>query len=505
MSSLVTLADYGDAAFGGISTVDEVRELTKALAAGSDINNPGAAAGRGFPLRVEALDDVLKVVTFGEKDLVFWKAVPKKGATNTVQEFNRLSSVGNEDGIFIGEGELPEEDDSTYERLYTLIRFMGSLRRVTHPMMVIKNALPDNILAAEARAGTLKLLRGLETRLWDGDNTADSVEFDGFFRKFIDGICGYATGSSNTTGSAAWLSDIGTVLNTNLLQDMRYSHMTEDMASDLVTYISDDPNHGEVTDVFLPFTDHKNFSKVFYPKERGSLSNTGEAGTVINKWNSPFGKVDLNPSKFIRISGLPNQTGTGNVSKRPAPPTLVAVTTPVLASAATGPGFGGSVQGRTAPAAIDGAGNYCWQITACNRFGESAPLSIGPIAVAVGDEADLAITDGSPAGVTTHYKLYRSFRGAASAPNNCRFLFRIKRTAAAQTILDTNRFLPGTGRSYWIQRNLQSMAWLQLLPLLKVNLAQIDLSVRFAMILYGAFELFAPRKNGMAINVGPLV
>lgn len=503
-SSLVTLADYGDAAFGGSSTPDEIRELAKALSAGADINNPGAAAGRGFPLRVEALDDVLKVVTFGEKDLVFWKEIPKKGATNTIEEFNRLTSVGNEDGIFIGEGELPEEDDSTYERLYSVVKFMGTLRRITHPMMVIKNALPDSVMAAEARAGTLKLLRGLELRLWDGDSTADGVEFDGFFRSFIDGVCGYANGAGNVVGSTAWSTDIGTVLNTNLIQDMRYSNMTEDMASDMVTYIADDPNHGEVTDCYMPFTLHKDFSKQLYPKERASLSQTGEAGIVVNRWNSPFGKVDLKPSKFIRMSGLCSQTGSGNLAKRPNAPTLTSITTPAV-TAAWGPGFGGAVQGRTAPAAIDGAGNYAYQITACNRYGESVPLTVAPTAFAVGDEGDLAIVDGSPPGVTTHYKVYRTFRGAATGVGNSRYIFRVKRTAAAQTIVDANRFLPGTGRSYWIQRNLQSMAWKQLLPLLKINLAQIDLAVRFAMVLYGTFVLYAPRKNGMAINVGPLV
>lgn len=507
MSNLVTLADYGDAAFGGSSTPEEIRELAKALSAGSDINNPGAAAGRGFPLRVEALDDVLKVVTFGEKDLVFWKDIPKKGATNTVQEFNRLSSVGNEDGIFVSEGELPEEDDSTYERLYTLIKFMGTTRRVTHPMQVIKHALPDSVLAAEARAGTLKLLRGLELRLWSGDATADAVEFDGFERKFIDGVCGLATGASNVIGSAAWLTDVGTVLNTNLIQDARYGNLSKDLASDMVTYISDDPNHGTVTDCYMPFTVHKDFSKLFYPLARGDLSSTGEAGNVVNKWNSPFGKVDLKPSKFIRMSWLTNQAGTGSTLKRPASPTLggAGVTTPVLAVASTGPGFGGAVQSRTAPAGVDGAGNYYYEVVACNRYGKSAPLAIGPVAVAVGDEVDIPIVDGSPAGVTTHYEVYRSLRGATAAAGNCRFIMRVRRTAAAQTIQDTNRFLPGTGRAYWIQRNLQSMAWLQLLPLLKINLAQIDLSTRFAMVLYGALELFAPRKNGMIINIGPLV
>jgi hypothetical protein len=503
MNSLVTLADYGDGVFPGIATADEVRELTKALVAGQDINSPGAGAGRGFPLRVESLDDVLKVVTFQQKDLKFWADIPKKPAYNTVEESNRLSSVGNEDGIFLSEGELPEEDDTTYERLYNIIKFMGTLRRVTHPMMVIKNALPDSVLASEARAGTLKLLRGVELKLWDGDATADAVEFSGFFRKFVDGVCGYATGAGNVAGSIAWHADLDTVLATNLMQDLRYGPITEDRAADIITYASDDPNHADITDCYLPYTCLTDFGKQLYPKERTNrLSETGKVGIVPTSFQSPFGEVPFKPSKFVRRSWLANQLGTGNLAKRPAAPTLGVggVLTPALAGGF--PGFGGTTQGRTAPVAVDGAGNYTWQVVACNRYGKSAPLSIAPVAVAAGDMAQIPLVDGSPAGVTTHYEIYRSLRGGAAT--TARFIFRATRTAAAQTVTDFNRFLPGTSKVYWIQRNLQAMAWQQLLPLLKINLAQIDLTVRFAMILYGALEVYAPRKHAVMINVGPL-
>lgn len=56
MDGLVTIDDY-DGQLGHVEH-DDIRELSKALSAGSDINNPGASAGGGFPLRVESLDSV---------------------------------------------------------------------------------------------------------------------------------------------------------------------------------------------------------------------------------------------------------------------------------------------------------------------------------------------------------------------------------------------------------------------------------------------------------------
>ena len=443
MSSLVTLQDYADGSiFPGLSSANEIRDLVKALSAGQDINNPGISAGSGFPLRVESLDDVLKVLTFGEDDLVLWKDVSKSPAFNTVEEHNVITSVGNEVGVNIAEGELPEEDDSTYDRRYTIIKYMGTLRRISHVMGIVKQALPDSVVAAETRAGTLKLLRANEIALLDNNATADATEYDGFFAQFISGICGYATGAASVIGTTAWFTDIDTVIATGLLQDRRYLPTTQDSAAEMVEIVSEDPNHGKVTDLYLPFRGALEFSKQFYSKERGELSSEGEVGTVATKINTPFGKVAIKPMKFNRITPLASQTGVGNASRRPATPTLgiAGATSPAL-GANPGPGYGGAVQGRTAPAAVDGTGNYYFQVVACNRYGKSAPLSIGPVAVTVGDRVDLPIVDGSPAGVTTYYEIYRTLRNAVAA-TSARKIFRAHRTAISTMITDFNHFLP---------------------------------------------------------------
>lgn len=505
-SGLVDWEGTGDGSLHDAFGPGEIRNLVKALRAGADINNPGAAPGQGFPLRVESLDSTLHVLTHSEADIVFWRDCPKKPAYNTIEEHNRLTSVGSEEGMFVGEGDLPEEDDTEYERAYNVMKFLGTVRRVSHPLMILKNNfLPDSVLAAETKNATLKILRQQEVALWDADSTNSSVQYDGFVRKTLDGVCriGPGTGtSSNASGTAAYFANVDTVVGTNLWQDMRYGFLSQDNATDLVTHIADEPNYGRVTDVYLPYNVHRDFSKQFYPAERmQGLVHEGKAGVVVNSWMSPFGTVDLKPAVFLRMSRPFAQVGS-TASKRPLTPVISAVSSPAMVGGDPGPGFGGSVQGRTCPLTVDGPGTYAYQVVACNRYGRSAPASFS-IAVAAADKVQFSVTDNSTGFVAEWYEIARSLRGGAAT--TAAFIFRSKKTAATQVVVDYNHYIPYTGRAFFVQRNLQAMAWQQLLPLLKINLAQVDLTVRFALVLYGALEIFAPRKHGIAFNIGPLV
>jgi len=364
-------------------------------------------------------------------------------------------------------------------------------------MNIIRNSLPSSVIAQETLNGTLKILRSLEIALFEGDEDIIPEAFNGFEPKFIAGVAGRATGAESITGSQAWHVDITTAVTADLIQDMRDNPVEEDVFTDLIGTIAEDPNHGAITDIYYGFGPHRDFSKLFYPRERSGLVHNGAAGVVVDHWNSPFGKVKLNPDKFIRRSGLPTAAGTGDVNLRPATPALG-----VAAAGGGNPGFAATVQGR-----VDGAdaaaGAYRYVVVAVNRFGKSVPTASTLLAAAAAAQlCNCTITDGSPAGVTTGYEIYRSVAGGAAGTE--RLIFKASRTGAVTVVPDNNRFLPGTNKVYFFQRNLEGMGWKQLLPFLKVPLAQIDLTIRWAQILYGAFELYAPRKHGMLLNVRPL-
>jgi len=63
-----------------------------------------------------------KNLTFEMDEIKLFKTIPKVPASNTVEEFNRLLaySRGGASAFDLGwmtEGDLPEEEDSTYERV----------------------------------------------------------------------------------------------------------------------------------------------------------------------------------------------------------------------------------------------------------------------------------------------------------------------------------------------------------------------------------------------------
>ena len=485
---LVTWSDYAGLAQmgndsvnslqGGFMPAGDVDALNKALAAGSDIDNPGAAPGEGFPLRVESLDRTLFNTTYQAKSVKFWRSLYKDPAYNTVEEFNQLESYGSGDAIWVEEGGLPEEDDSTYSRQYTKIKYMGTTRRVTHVMSLVK-AAHGNAVAREVTNGTLFLLRQLERALFIGDDTLIPTQFDGLEKLVVSAF------ASDRAEDDQYLG-----YEDELVIDMRGQPLSEDAITDSVELVNREPNYGEASDLWSTTGVHKDLSKILYPKERYDLPapKGGVAGISIESIRTPFGDIRLNPDIFIPSSKIPIAAGIGKASKRPMAPTLGTLTSPAYA---------GSNQTYFAS---DDEGDYFYKVVAGSRFGQSPPAVSAAVTVSANDQVSIPVTDNGPD--TTYFAVYRSEKdGAASG---ARLIARYRRTAAAQTLVDLNRFLPGADKAYLLSQNAEVLKWKQLAPFTKINLATIDLSIRWMQVLYGALQVMKPRHNLVFINVGRL-
>lgn len=469
----------GQDVFSGTASQADVDSLNKALTAGSNIDNPGAAPGEGFPLRVESLDQTLFNTTYKARDVKFWRALYKDAAYNTIEEFNRLDEYGSGDSIFIAEGDLPTEDDSTYSRQYTRIKFMGTTRRVTHVMSLLR-AAHGNAVARETVNGTLFLLRQMERTLFTGDENMLPVQFDGIETLMVKAYNNALSDDGQYLGYEEELNVI----------DLRGEPLTEDHITDLTEQLVAEPNYGSPSDLWLPTGPMKDLSKILYPKERYDLPapRDGRAGIAINSIVTPFGDIRLNPDIFIPDSVKPSESGVGKSSLRPGAPT---VGTPVAAAyAGSNSTFWGS----------DDAGTYFYKIAAGSRFGKSVPTASASVAVAADEAVSIPVTDVGPN--TTYYEVSRTPKDGAVA--TARTIFRVKRTGAAQTIVDLNRFLPGTHKGYMLTQTSEVLKWKQLAPFTKIPLATIDTSIRWMQVLYGALQLMKPRQVGMFINVGNL-
>lgn len=469
MNNMVSWGDYeGIEGFGSASQTD-VDNLNKALTAGSSQNPPGSVVpGDGFALRVEDLSKTLKVTTFRMEHVRFWKSITKLPAYNTVTEYNQLQEYGsNLDSGFISEGALPESEDSSYERKFSVVKFMGTTRSVTHPMTLVTPA-HGPVLAQEAINGTMHLIKQLERALFYADSSLSSVQFDGFEKLITDN-----SPSSNVI-------------------DLRGLPLSEDILTDASLTLMDAPNYGMPSHLHLNPKTKADLVKTFFPKERHDTfasNKNGLIGTDIKGFTSPAGDVAFEPNVFITDGGSPNAAAVGDAAKRPGTPTIsTAVTTPVDA---------------TAMFTADDAGDYFYSVVAVNRFGRSAAVACDASAVSmiVGDNMTVGVTPGGST-TTESYELYRTAKNGAVGTQ--RLIQRVANAAGAgeQDVIDRNFTLPYCTTAFLFQQNLECMSFKQLAPLLKLPLATIDSSIRFMLLLYGVPCLYTPGKAAIIRNIG---
>jgi hypothetical protein len=467
--NMVSWQDYDGIDGFGSATQSDVDELNKALKAGQDINPPGSVtAGDGFALRVESLERTLKNLTFRMEHIKLWKAITKLAAYNTVEEHNVLHNVGqNNDAGWIDEGDLPNEDDSSYERKFAVVKYIGTVRRVTHVMSLVRPA-HQNVIAAETVNGTMHLLRVLEKSLFKARSDLSALQFDGIEKLLLD--------SAPTT---------------NII-DMRGKPLSEDVLTDGALVISDAPNYGQATDLFINPRVKADLVKAFFPKERYDLftkKTDGLVGLDIAGFTSPAGDVRFQSDVFIDDGGGTPTAAVGDATKIPA--------TPTQSTPATSPGD--ALSKFTA----DDAGDYYYRAVACNRYGKSAPRSIeaGAVTIAAGDKVTFGLTPGSAVTVSW-YEIYRTAKSGAAG--TARLILRVPNAGGAgeQIINDYNNYLPGCTTAYLLQQNAEALSFKQLAPMVKIPLATVDSSIRWMQLIYGVPVVYAYGRHVLYINVG---
>lgn len=382
------------------------------------------------------------------------------------EEYNRLESYGAGVAAFISEGDLPTADDSTYSRQYTVIKYVGTTRAVTHVMSLVRPA-HGNVIAQETVNGMAWLLKQIERGLFFGDSSLIPVQWDGLEKLITDGA------------PSATLNTI----------DMRGKPLNEDVLNDGCLIVKSEPNYGRATDLYSADGAFADLAKQFYPAERINLPpagwQNGMVGLNIQGFYSQFGPIKFNPDVFVQFGPL---VGTGTVGNAAQIPSTLTESVAPAAAPAAGSQF----------IATD-AGDYNYKARAINRYGKSAPLAMtGPVTVAAGDSVTMTFADGATAG--TAIEIYRTDKDGAAGTE--RLMTTIARSGATTAFEDKNENLPGTSKAFLVQQNLEYFSFKQLAPAVKIPLATIDTSIRWMQLLYGAPTVYAPGKSVIYKNVG---
>lgn len=460
---MVSMNDYADFGNGfGTASAADVSELNKALNTGAYAQATGVANQiNGAALQVESLENSLKVLTFSDQHVKFWKKIAKNPAYSTVEEYNQLLSYGSQWSAFLPEGTLPETDDSEYKRQASFVKFLGTTREVTHPMTLVRSAHGD-VIARENQNGILWLMKQLEHGLFWGDRSLaapgkEGVQFDGLNR----------------------LIDPENVI------DIKGEYLKDtDINAGAQMLIE---NFATPTDLFMPFETLAEFSNTFFPKERVIMPTQGagyQAGLVVNKFQTHGGPVDFQPDLFLQKTKPLNATGVGGTKA----PTVPASATVTINTDEVDAEFG-----------ITGAGTYQYSVTACNRFGESVPVSGDAAAVVTASDykkgVKIVITNATTMVVAPDYFcVYRTEKDGSQKYCIAKIPAQSVNAGGTTTFIDKNETLPNTYTAFMGEFTPEVIAFKQLAPIMKMDLAQLGPVFRWMILIYGVPQLYAPKK-----------
>lgn len=480
------LDDFQGDFLGGMSESGAM-ELLKAMQAGNITGRDTTGQTLTMePLKAESLETTLAILEYRQKDIKLLNRMPKLTAYNTVEEFLQLQSYGGGlDTGFYGEGELSDVEDSEYVRRSVTVKYLQVTGEVTLQAQMVKSFV--DAMRQEVENKAMWINRAANTSMTSGNPDHIPLQWAGIYKQLAD--IGGATGQLYLTREAYYTSD--TVV------DLRGASLKQTDVEKAAVVV--DGHFGNVTDLFAPPTVISALSQDYFDRQRilqnASAGYIGNVGTVVKSISTSFGDVALCGDKMMKTkpSKLLTDAGAAKAPQAPTVGTAPALVVDALSKYQTGE---------------TGAVRYA--VSAINRFGESnlTLLGSGSIAITVGDAIDLTFTATSSSNATTAFRIYRTKVGIGST-GQFYPLFTVSASdlaagydgAAALSIRDRGRILPDMETAFVTEMVEEVIAFKQLAPMSKLDLAVTTLSKRFITFLFGTPRISAPRKVLKFINV----
>ena len=469
----------------GLIRQEELEALYKGISAGYGYAGRPQDLTYGGVIQTEALETVLKSVTFEQKTLKFWPAISIDKANAMYEQYNRLLSYGSDSAPYIGEGGAPQEEDSTYVRDAMKIAFFGTRRKVSHQMTLIRTSIGD-VVAQQAKEGTLHILKQLEKEMYWGsghyvnasngtstgyksDLPTNSIAMEGLLIQLQRGNYDSLVRSGDFYGYGQFSTIEGDLAGANMTQD----DIEEGAVVTLENFGTPDQLHIEPLALSV-------FIRQFYPQFRSEPGLAKQTvGYDVSNVQTSAGKIDFKPNLFLR----PRSSARSSADNANCPAITAASG---LASTVSG--------GKLIPAAT-----YQYKVTAVNDFGEGTPFQIAAVMGATDNTVTFTMTTVSSG--TKTIKIYRSAANGSVGTET--FVGNYAFVGNGMTFVDNGLSkLPGLGEVYLLDMKPEVMKFKQLAPLTKINLAVVTTALEFILVLYGALLVYSPRFNFYFKNVG---
>ena len=415
----------------GIVTPEEVENLQKAITAGYGGAGRPTDLTYGGVIQTESLETTLKSVTFDMKNLKLWPAISVDKAYNLFEQYNRLTGYGSDASPYIGEGGAPQEEDSTYIRDGQRIVFFGTRRKVSHQMTLVRTTVGD-VVAQQAKEGTMHLLKHVERELYWGqshfvdvtgaqsgsksDVPSDSIAMEGLLKQLLRGDDDEQQKSGDFEGYGQFAS---------IARDLDGQTIQQDDVEELSVILLE--NFGQPSEIHIEPLALSSFVRQFYPQFRSAPGLANQTvGYDVSKVQTTAGSIDLKPNLFLRPRGRARAKAVnGNA------PSIAGVTLAAASNAG-----GGTLE----------AGTYIYRATFVNDFGESSPITAAGAVGVANDSMTITVGGAGFPADAKYMKLYRTAAGGAAA--SAEFVGNYK--AGLSAFVDANVKQPGLGEAFML-------------------------------------------------------
>jgi len=411
-------------------------------------------------LRREFLDDEVKMLAFDNSDFSIYPAIAKQQVNSTVVKyavFNQHGRTGH--SRFVREVGVASINDPNIRQKTVSMKFLSDTKQQSIASGLVNNiADPMSILTEDAIS---VIAKSIEWAIFYGDAglSADAdgqagIEFDGL-HKLID-------------------------QKTNVM-DLRGRTLTEADLNKAAVVVG--KGYGKATDAFMPIGVQADFTnslldrqRIIQPSSQGGFST----GFAINQFLSARGPINLHGSTIMEND---NVLVEGMLPQQNAPLPVQGVTAAVKTAA----------KGQFRPEDLT---TQSYKVVVYSDEAESVPSDAVTAVVAnATDAVELTIQ------LQPMYQAQPQFVSVYRLGQETGHYFLIARIPVSQAndsrqivFTDTNAVIPETTDVFVGELTPQVISLLELLPMMRLPLAQMNATVTFTVLWYGALALYAPKK-----------
>lgn len=412
-------------------------------------------------LRREYLDNEVTMLTYDSNDFTIYPLINKQQVSSTVVKyavFNQHGRTGH--SRFVREVGVASINDPNIRQKTVQMKFLsdtkqqsiaaGLVNNISDPMTV----LTDDAISVIAKSIEWAIFYGDASLSNESDDQA-GIEFDGL-HKLID-------------------------QKTNVM-DMRGESLTEAALNKAAVVVG--KGYGNVTDAFMPIGVQADFTNQLLDRQRVIQSSSANDGLVtgyaMTRMLSTRGPINLHGSTIMENDSILNEH-VAPKQNAPLPPKNIV--------AAVNTTSGGKFRSED-------LGVQSYKVVVSSDEAESiASEEVTATVNNATDAVELTIT------LQPLYQAQPQFITIYRKGKETGHYFEIARVPVSKmngsnqiVFNDTNEIIPETTDVFVGELSPQVISLLELLPMMRLPLAQMNATVTFTVLWYGALALYAPKK-----------